>query len=72
MNYLYRVVVLREHKENIERGVWADKIEIGDKVISFYANLDDRLDLVAVYPTQYTIITNIESKEEYEKRKASL
>ena len=32
---LYRVVVLREDKENLERGVWADKMELKGESILF-------------------------------------
>ena len=71
---LYRVVVLRETKENIERGVWADKMEIqGLNILFFDTDKETGVDkLTAVYPVRYTIITNIETKEEYDKRKAGL
>lgn len=71
---LYRVVVLQKDKENLERGVWADRMDIQGESILFLAfdvdNMADRL--VGLYPAQYTVITNIETKEEYDKRKASL
>ena len=71
---LYRVVVLQKDKENLERGVWADRMDIQGESILFLAfdkdTLTDRL--VGLYPAQYTVITNIETKEEYDKRKASL
>jgi hypothetical protein len=71
---LYRVVVLQKDKENLERGVWADRMEFQGESILFLAfdidNMKDRL--VGLYPAQYTVITNIETKEEYDKRKASL
>jgi hypothetical protein len=71
---LYRVVVLQKDKENLERGVWADRMDIQGESILFLAfdvdNMKDRL--VGLYPAQYTVITNIETKEEYDKRKASL
>lgn len=69
---LYRIVVLREHKENIERGVWADKMEIQGSNILFFTDKDGVDELTALFPAQYTIITNIETKEEYDKRKGSL
>jgi len=71
---LYRVVVLQKDKENLERGVWADRMDIQGESILFLAfdveNMTDKL--VGLYPAQYTVITNIETKEEYDKRKASL
>ena len=71
---LYRVVVLQKDKENLERGVGADRMDIQGESILFLAfdvdNMADRL--VGLYPAQYTVITNIETKEEYDKRKASL
>ena len=71
---LYRVVVLQKDKENLERGVWADRMDIQGESILFLAfdvdNMKDKL--VGLYPAQYTVITNIETKEEYDKRKASL
>lgn len=70
---LYRVVVLREHKENLERGVWADRMEIQGENILFMNVDENGVDnLIAMYPASQTIITNIETKEEYDKRKASL
>ena len=71
---LYRVVVLQKDKENLERGDWADRMDIQGESILFLAfdvdNMTDRH--VGLYPAQYTVITNIETKEEYDKRKASL
>jgi hypothetical protein len=71
---LYRVVVLQKDKENLERGVWADRMDIQGESILFLAfDVDSMTDrLVGLYPAQYTVITNIETKEEYDKRKASL
>ena len=70
---LYRVVVLREHKENLERGVWADRMEIQNENILFMSSNEEGVEvLVAMYPACQTIITNVETKEEYDKRKASL
>ena len=71
---LYRVIVLREDKENIERGVWADRLDIqGESILFLTFNVDDMQDkLVGLYPAQYTIITSVETKEEYDKRKSSL
>ena len=70
---LYRITVIAPSL-NIERGVWADRMDIQGESILFLAfdkdTLTDRL--VGLYPAQYTVITNIETKEEYDKRKASL
>ena len=67
---LYRVVVLREDKENIERGVWADRMEFHGESILFLTEEDNKL--VGLYPARYTIITGVETKEEFDKRKSSL
>jgi hypothetical protein len=44
---LYRVVVLQKDKENLERGVWADRMDIQGESILFLAfdvdNMKDRL-----------------------------
>lgn len=71
---LYRVIVLREDKENLERGVWADRMEIKGESILFLTfdtdNMEDRL--VGLYPARYTVVTSVETKEEYDKRKATI
>jgi hypothetical protein len=71
---LYRVVVLQKDKENLERGVWADRMEFqGESILFLTFDVENMTDkLVGLYPAQYTVITNIETKEEYDKRKASL
>lgn len=71
---LYRVVILQKDKENLERGVWADRMEVQGESILFIAFDKDTLTdkLIGLYPAQYTVITNIETKEEYDKRKSSL
>jgi hypothetical protein len=51
----------------VERGVWADNIRIADGCYFFR---DEYNELLQSYPTQYTFITNIETKEEYDARKA--
>jgi hypothetical protein len=51
----------------IERGVWADDMIVADGCYFFN---DEDSELLQSYPTQYTFITNIESKEEYDARKA--
>jgi hypothetical protein len=71
---LYRVIVLREDKENLERGVWADRMEFKGESILFLAFSVDSMqdELVGLYPARYTVITSVETKEEYNKRKSSI
>ena len=71
---LYRVVVLQKDKENLERGVWADRMEFqGESILFLTFDTDSMKDrLVGLYPAQYTIITNVETKEEFDKRKGSI
>ena len=51
----------------IERGVWANDMIISDGCYFFR---DEYRELLQAYPAQYTFITNIETKEEYDARKA--
>jgi len=51
----------------IERGVWANDMIISDGCYFFH---DEYSELLQAYPAQYTFITNIESKSEYDARKA--
>jgi hypothetical protein len=51
----------------IERGVWADDMIIKEGCYFFR---DEYNELLQAYPTQYTFITNIETKSEYDARKA--
>ena len=71
---LYRVIVLREDKENLERGVWADRMEFKGESILFLAfdtdSMQDRM--VGLYPARYTVVTSVETKEEFDKRKATI
>jgi hypothetical protein len=71
---LYRVIVLREDKENLERGVWADRMEVqGESILFVTFDADNMKDkLVGLYPARYTVITGVETKEEFDKRKGSL
>ena len=71
---LYRVIVLREDKENLERGVWADRMEFqGESILFLTFDVDSMKDrLVGLYPARYTVITNVETKEEFDKRKGSI
>jgi len=71
---LYRVIVLREDKENLERGVWADKMEFkGDSILFLAFDTDTMSDrMVGLYPARYTVITSVETKEEFDKRKGTI
>jgi hypothetical protein len=71
---LYRVLVLREDKENLERGVWADKMEFkGDSILFLAFDTDSMQDrMVGLYPARYTVITSVETKEEFDKRKGTI
>ena len=64
---LYRLIVITP-TTNINRGVWADYIRVSDNTISF---LDEFREEVAMYPIRNTIITSIETKEEYDNRKSN-
>lgn len=61
---LYRITIITPTK-NIERGVWASEVGIENDHITF---VDDKDELTASYPAALTMITNIETKEEYEAR----
>jgi len=63
---LYRLSVITGNT-TIERGVWADSVRIADGCYFFR---DEYNELLQSYPIQYTFITNIESKDEYDARKA--
>ena len=64
---LYRLIVITP-TTNINRGVWADYIRVDENTISF---LDENRDELAMYPIKSTIITSIETKEEYDNRKSN-
>jgi hypothetical protein len=65
---LYRITVVTPVK-NIERGVWASQVGIENDHIIF---VDDEDELIASYPAAITMITNVETKEEYEARKGKV
>jgi hypothetical protein len=71
---LYRVIVLREDKENLERGVWADRMEFkGESILFLVFDTDSMQDrMVGLYPARYTVVTSVETKEEFDKRKGTL
>ena len=63
---LYRLSVITGNT-TIERGVWANDMIIKEGCYFFR---DEYNELLQSYPTQYTFITNIETKSEYDARKA--
>ena len=63
---LYRLSVITGNT-TVERGVWANDMIIKEGCYFFR---DEYNELLQSYPTQYTFITNIETKEEYDARKA--
>jgi hypothetical protein len=71
---LYRLIVLREDKENLERGVWADRMEFkGESILFLVFDTDSMQDrMVGLYPARYTVVTSVETKEEFDKRKATI
>jgi hypothetical protein len=71
---LYRLIVLREDKENLERGVWADRMEFkGESILFLVFDTDSMQDrMVGLYPARYTVVTSVETKEEFDKRKGTI
>ena len=67
MKKLYRITIITP-SHNIDRGVWADYTRISDGQLQF---LDSDREIIAAYPVNYTMITNIETKDEYDQRKNS-
>ena len=65
---LYRITVITP-SVNIERGVWADHLQVVDGQLRF---LNEDMETIAVYPSNYTMITSVETKEDYDKRKGSI
>jgi len=63
---LYRLSVIVGNT-TIERGVWAESLDMKEGLYLFYNN---EYELIQAYPAQLTFITNIETKEEYDARKA--
>lgn len=68
---LYRITIITP-SVNIERGVWADYMKVQDGQIIFIEEVDSTEKVVGVYPANYTLITSIETREEYDKRKSSI
>ena len=65
---LYRITVITPSL-NIERGVWADYTRVSDGQLQF---LDSDREVIAGYPVNYTLMTSIEPKEDYDKRNSSI
>ena len=63
---LYRLSVITGNT-TIERGVWAYDMIISNGCY-FFRN--EQTELVQAYPVQFTFITSIETKDEYDTRKA--
>jgi len=63
---LYRLSVIVGNT-TIERGVWADNLDMKEGLYIFY---NDKGEAIQSYPAQLTFITSIETKEEYDTRKA--
>jgi hypothetical protein len=63
---LYRLSVITGNT-TIERGVWANDMIIKEGCYFFR---DEYNELLQSYPTRYTFITSIETKEDYDARKA--
>lgn len=68
---LYRITIITP-SVNIERGVWADYMKVQDGQIIFIEEIESEEKIVGVYPANYTLITSIETKEDYDKRKSSI
>lgn len=73
---LYRVSVILG-MTTIDRAIWADEMRISDGCYFFHDHEEGGFkvlgatNLVAAYPTSHTFITNIETLEQYERRKTS-
>ena len=65
---LYRITVITPSL-NIERGVWANYLVADEHSLIFK---DENREEIARYPINYTMITSVETKEEYDKRKSSI
>lgn len=66
---LYRII-LATPTANITRGVWADFLTMADGVTTFYSTDEEGShNIVATYPSNILLITNIETKEEYNANK---
>jgi hypothetical protein len=63
---LYRLSVIVGNT-TVERGVWADNLDMKEGLYIFY---NDKAEAIQAYPAQLTFITSIETKEEYDVRKA--
>ena len=68
---LYRITIITP-SVNIERGVWADYLKVQDGQMIFVEETEEGSKNVGIYPVNYTFITSIETKEEYDRRKSSI
>lgn len=65
---LYRITVITP-SVNIERGVWAEYLTTDEHSLIFK---DADREEIARYPINYTMITSVETQEDYNKRKSSI
>lgn len=66
---LYRLLITTPTK-NIPKSLWADKMVTRDGHTSFYRiKTGEQDELIASYPSDKTILTNIQTKEEYDLTK---
>lgn len=63
---LYRITIITP-TQNLDRGVWASSVDIDATHIVF---IDENDDIVAAFPSNITMITSVETKEQYEARKS--
>ena len=63
---LYRLSII-VGDTTVERGVWADNLDMKEGLYIFY---NDKGEAIQSYPAQLTFITSIETKEDYDARKA--
>jgi len=63
---LYRVTVITP-TANLDRGVWASSVDVHSNHITF---ADENDELIAAFPSDISMITSVETKEQYEARKS--
>jgi hypothetical protein len=66
---LYRLSIIVGNT-TVERGVWVEDVTVADGIYFFKDSNVEKQFLVATFPTNFTFITSIETKEEYDARKA--
>ena len=65
-------LILTTPTENISRGVWADEMIVEDGVYYFRNLPSVELGIggtIAAFPTQFTSVISIETREDYEAKK---